>query len=262
MNLKQPSGIQFMLFSALSFALMAVCVKLSHQAGIPVFEIIAARAVVSVLISYVDVKRKGISLWGNNKPLLLARGIVGTLSLMCVYYAVTIFPLAEATILQYTHPVFTAVLAFLLLKERISSSTFICIVFCFVGLYLIVQPSLGDHSQHIAFFNYIIALSGAFGSAIAYVIVRKLSRSEDSSVIIFYFPMIALPVSLLLLLQTNHIVIPQPQYHCIADFSGYIYSRRTVGINKSNANRSRRKGLSLLLCTSGFFYDFRFYTFR
>ena len=42
-----------------------------------------------------------------------------------------------------------------------------------------------------------MAVLGALGSAVAYVLVRKLSQSEDSSVIIFYFPLIALPVSIL-----------------------------------------------------------------
>ncbi|MFA0372566.1 EamA/RhaT family transporter, partial [Vibrio sp. 10N.222.54.F6] len=83
------------------------CVKYISNYGIPVFEIVAARALVSLIISYVDVKRKRISIWGNNKPLLFVRGTVGTAALMCVYYAVTTLPLAEATILQYVHPVFT-----------------------------------------------------------------------------------------------------------------------------------------------------------
>jgi len=47
--------------------------------------------------------------------------------------------------------------------------------------------------------SIVIALLGAFGSAVAYVIVKRLSASEDSSVIIFYFPLIALPLSVLLL---------------------------------------------------------------
>ncbi|MCV6039189.1 hypothetical protein OFP00_39520, partial [Escherichia coli] len=48
-------------------------------------------------------------------------------------------------------------------------------------------------------FSVMIAILGAFGSSIAYVIVRKLSQTEDSSVIIFYFPLVALPASLLLI---------------------------------------------------------------
>lgn len=195
-----PAGVRFMLLSALGFALMSACVKYVSIHGIPVFEIVAARALVSLIISYLDVKRKRISIWGNNKPLLLIRGIIGTFALMCVYYSVTTLPLAEATILQYVHPVFTALLGLLLLKERVQTSTLICIVFCLLGLWVMVQPSL-DHTieYQLPMFSVMTALLGALGSSIAYIIVRKLSQTEDSSVIIMYFPLIALPVSLVLI---------------------------------------------------------------
>ncbi|WP_100752740.1 DMT family transporter [Vibrio salilacus] len=195
-----PAGVRFMLLSALGFALMSACVKYVSIHGIPVFEIVAARALVSLIISYLDVKRKRISIWGNNKPLLLIRGIIGTVALMCVYYSVTTLPLAEATILQYVHPVFTALLGLLLLKERVQTSTLICIAFCLLGLWVMVQPSL-DHTieYQLPMFSVMTALLGALGSSIAYIIVRKLSQTEDSSVIIMYFPLIALPVSLVLI---------------------------------------------------------------
>ncbi|NLS12065.1 DMT family transporter [Vibrio sp. SM6] len=207
-----PVGVRFALLSALGFALMSACVKYVSLYGIPVFEIVAARALVSLILSYLDVKRKGISIWGNNKPLLFARGAVGTLALMCVYYAVTTLPLAEATILQYVHPVFTALLGWLVLKERIQMSTVGCILLCLIGLSLIIQPSLAQYQQNVdsatslPLTSVLVALLGAFGSAIAYVIVRRLSRSEDASVIIFYFPLVALPTSLLFVSQ--HFVMP------------------------------------------------------
>ncbi len=194
-----PVGVRFMLLSAFGFALMSACVKYTSNYGIPVFEIVAARALVSLVISYIDVKRKGISPWGNNKPLLFVRGAVGTCALMCVYYAVTTLPLAEATILQYVHPVFTALLGLLLLKERIQQSTMICIAFCLAGLLVMVQPSMGGEQSELPMFSIMIALCGALGSSIAYVIVRKLSQTEDSSVIILYFPLVALPVSMFLI---------------------------------------------------------------
>ncbi|KGY14449.1 membrane protein [Vibrio tubiashii] len=191
-----------MLLSALGFALMSASVKYVSNYGIPVFEIVAARALVSLVISYLDVKRKGISVWGNNKPLLFARGTIGTVALMCVYYSVTTLPLAEATILQYVHPVFTALLGVLILKERIQTSTMICIAFCLAGLWVMVQPNMnGNAAEELPMFSILIALLGAFGSSIAYVIVRRLSQTEDSSVIIFYFPLVALPASLLLALN-------------------------------------------------------------
>ncbi|HGY9593211.1 TPA: DMT family transporter [Vibrio campbellii] len=195
-----PIGVRFMVLSAFGFALMSATVKHVSLHGIPVFEIVAARALVSLVISYLYVKRKGISVWGNNKPLLFARGAVGTMALMCVYYSVTTLPLAEATIFQYIHPVFTALLAVFFLKERIQSSTFICIALCLLGVYVMVRPETGPDAEHaLPMFSVMIAILGAFGSSIAYVIVRKLSQTEDSSVIIFYFPLVALPASILLI---------------------------------------------------------------
>lgn len=202
-----PIGVRFMLFSAMGFALMSMFVKLVGSYQIPLFEIVAARALVSLVISYLDVKRKHISIWGNNKKLLLARGVIGTISLICVYYSVTTLPLAAATILQYVHPIFTALLAVFFLKERIQTPTIICIVFCLIGLTVMVVPGMeSDVSYHLPLFSVGIALLGAFGSANAYVIVRKLSNTEDSSVIIFYFPLVALPVSLLLI--GNDFIMP------------------------------------------------------
>ena len=200
LNSMIPIGVRFMVLSAFGFALMSATVKYVSLHGIPVFEIVAARALVSLVISYLDVKRKGISVWGNNKPLLFARGAVGTMALMCVYYSVTTLPLAEATIFQYIHPIFTALLAVFFLKERIQSSTFICIALCLLGVYVMVRPETGPDAEHaLPMFSVMIAILGAFGSSIAYVIVRKLSQTEDSSVIIFYFPLVALPASILLI---------------------------------------------------------------
>lgn len=195
-----PVGVRFMVLSAFGFALMSACVKYVSNYGIPVFEIVAARALVSLIISYLDVKRKKISIWGQNKPLLFLRGAVGTASLMCVYSAVTMLPLAEATILQYVHPVFTALLGVLFLKERVQKSTLVCIAFCLAGLLVMVQPNMNSEIvNELPLFSIMIALCGAFGSSIAYVIVRKLSQTEDSSVIIFYFPLVALPISTILM---------------------------------------------------------------
>jgi len=203
-----PLSVRYMVLSAMGFSVMAVFVKLASIRGIPVLEIVSARALVSLVLSYFDVKRKGIALFGNRKDLLIARGAVGALTLVCVYYALTQIPLAEATVLQYLHPMFTAFLAVFFLKERLQISTLICIVFSFLGMLAIARPELffGMSENHLSQFAIGIAVLGAFGSAIAYVLVRKLNKTEDASVIIFYFPLIALPLSLILL--GNNFVMP------------------------------------------------------
>ncbi len=206
-----PISARYMVLSALGFALMGACVKAAGHDGIPVLEIVAARALVSCCISYLDVRRKGISIWGHNKLLLMARGLTGTLALVCVFYAVTVLPLAEATLVQYLNPLFTALLAFAFLKEVIQRSTIVSIVLSLIGLLVMVNPEilLGNvmiSAGALPLDGVVAALLGALGSAVAYVFVRQLSKTEDPSVIIFYFPIIALPVSVLLL--GNNFVMP------------------------------------------------------
>lgn len=227
-----PVGVRFMLMSALAFAIMTACVKLVSTHGIPVFEIVAARAIVSLIISYVDVRRKQLSVWGHNKKLLIARGAVGSLALICVYYAVTTLPLAEATILQYLHPVFTALLALMFLKERIQRSTIVCILFCILGLVLIVSPEIAlSAGEELPLISVAIALMGAFGSAIAYVIVKRLSSTEDSSVIIFYFPLMALPLSVFLL--GDDFVMPDAEALVLLILIGIFTQIGQIGLTKA-----------------------------
>lgn len=228
-----PAAIRYMLLSALGFALMAACVKAVSGYGIPVLEIVAARAAVSLFLSYLDVKRKRISIWGHNKPLLVARGVAGALALVCVYYSVTTLTLADATVLQYTYPAFTAVLALLFLGERIKASTLICILLSFLGVMVMVRPFGGESLINLPHLSLMAALAGAFGSAVAYVIVRKLSQSEDSSVIIFYFPLVALPASILML--GDDFVMPGTEALVLLLLVGIFTQVGQIGLTKAMA---------------------------
>jgi drug/metabolite transporter (DMT)-like permease len=232
-----PMSVWYMLISALGFALMAACVKEVSGLGIPVLEIVAARAIVSGIISYADIKRKKISLWGHNKTLLIARGTVGSFALMFVYYAVTTLPLAEATVLQYLHPVFTAVLALYFLKESIQRSTIACIVISLLGLFIIIQPNLAqpnlqlDSVVQYPWISIGAGILGALGSAIAYIIIKKLTKTDDSSVIIFYFPMIAFPISMILL--GSDFVIPSLAATGLLILVGIFTQVGQVGLTKA-----------------------------
>lgn len=199
-----------MLVSAFGFAVMSACVKSVSTYGIPVLEIVAARSLVSAFISYADIKRKKISPWGTNKPLLITRGAVGALGLFFVYYSVTTLPLAEATILQYLHPVFTAILAVIFLKETVQRSTLLCIVLSLIGLSVMVMPNVSiEHLSQGMPYSWLsigAGVLGAFISAVAYIIIKQLTKTEDSSVIVFYFPFVAFPISMILL--GNNFVMP------------------------------------------------------
>jgi len=235
-----PMSVWYMLLSALGFSLMAACVKEVSGLGIPVLEIVAARAIVSGIISYVDIKRKKISMWGHNKPLLIARGTVGAFALMFVYYAVTTLPLAEATVLQYLHPVFTAILAVFFLKEVIQRSTIACIAISLVGLYIIIQPNLQlEQGIQYPWISIGAGILGALGSAVAYVLVKKLTKTDDSAVIIFYFPLVAFPISVVLL--GNDFVMPSLAAIGLLILVGIFTQIGQVGLTKAFQNADANK---------------------
>ncbi|WP_328797988.1 DMT family transporter [Marinobacterium alkalitolerans] len=232
--MRLATGARYMLLSALGFALMAVCVKSAAARGIPVLEIVAFRAFVSLVLSYLNIKRKRLSVWGNNKPLLIARGTVGAFALMCVFYAVSTLPLAEATVLQYTYPAFTAVIALWFLKERIQVATMLCIGMSILGVIVMMQPNLREGLiADASSLSIVAALLGALGSAVAYVMVRHLNRTDDSCVIIFYFPLIALPVSVALL--GDGFVMPNLEELALLILVGIFTQVGQIGLTKAMA---------------------------
>ncbi|MDA9557027.1 DMT family transporter [Vibrio sp.] len=194
-------SIQYMLTSGLGFTLMAVCVKLANFEGIPLFEIIAVRAFVSLVLSYLTVKRKGLSPWGSHYTLLSLRGALGTVALVGVYYALTELPLAVATIIHNTSPILTSVLAFLFLKEKVQSSTIISIIFGMIGVFIVTNPDIifVAAESNLSTNGILAAIGAAICSSFAFIVVKKLSKTEDPSVIVLYFPLFALPASLFLL---------------------------------------------------------------
>ena len=190
-----------MVLSALSFSLMTVCVK-RLDGRIPLAEVVLARALVSAALSWWLLRRAGISPWGKRRGLLVLRGLVGTAGLFCVYAAVMQLPLASATVLQYLHPTFSALLAWLLLREPLNGRLAGAIALGWLGVLLVAHPPAllphlpGASGEGLPPLGVLIAVVGALISAVAYVLVRALARSEDPLVIVFYFPLMALPISL------------------------------------------------------------------
>jgi len=202
------SGPLSMVASALAFSLMAVAVKVAGE-RLPSQEIVLARAVVSLVLSYGLLRRAGVAPLGNHRGLLVLRGVCGFLGLSCVFYAVTHLPLAEATVIQYLHPTFTALIAAVALRERIGFATTVASAISLLGVVLVARPawligSLASSQGTGAPLDALAlaaAIGGAFFSGAAYVVVRRLARTEHPLVIVLYFPLITVPATLPTLIE-------------------------------------------------------------
>jgi drug/metabolite transporter (DMT)-like permease len=186
-----------MVLSAFSFSLMTVFVKLAGK-RLPWQELVVARAAVTLVLSYAWLRVAKIPAFGEHRALLVVRGAFGFMGLSSVYYAVTHLPLAEATVIQYLYPPLTATLASLLLREPFERSAVVSIGLGLAGLLLVAQPTalFGGIAAPLDPGGLIAAFLGAFFSACAYVTVRTLGQGEHPLVIVFYFPLVALPASL------------------------------------------------------------------
>jgi len=190
-------GFWYVVASAFAFSIMTSLVKVAGE-RLPSQEVVAARAAVSLVLSWWMVRRAGLSPWGTHRRLLFFRGLLGYLALSCVFHSVAVMPLADATVIQYLYPLFTALLATALLGERPTIRIAVAGVASLAGVALVAKPSFlfGSVATAPSLVDVTIAVAGAFFTAVAYVGVKKLTELEHPLVIVFYFPLVTLPATL------------------------------------------------------------------
>lgn len=190
-----------MILSATSFCFMTVFVKL---AGISMstIQIVFIRGVFTLVATGIFIYREKIYPFGNHKRLLVARGITGTLALFLVYESLKRFPLSEATVIQYLFPIFTALVAALIISEPLNKNIIGAIMVGLFGVYTILGFPFLMTESNINLYNVGIAITGSFLTGVAYVLVRQATKvNEHPLVVMFYFPLFTVPICLPLLLS-------------------------------------------------------------
>ena len=181
----------FLLLASLFFSLMTVCVKKIDN-RIPIYELVFFRSIFSLIITYIIIKKKNIYPWGKNKFLLILRGALGTLALMCIFYAIRNMPLSIATVIQYTYPIFISIFSVIFINEKLNKYIIFALFIGWLGILIILNPyrlySLDINLKNI---SILISFIGAISTSLAYITVKKLSYEEDIFVIIKYFPLIS-----------------------------------------------------------------------
>jgi RarD protein len=180
-------GVLYMLGSTLAFACMQICVKfLPH---LPAHELILFRSLVSIVLSVAILKKLEIQLLGNNKKVLLMRGVFGTTALLMFFYTLQNIPLASAVTLQYLSPIFTALFAAIFLKEKMQMKQWLYFGVSFAGVALIK-----GFDERISLNFMLLGICSAMFSGMAYTCIRRLKDSEHPLVVVLYFPLVAIPI--------------------------------------------------------------------
>ena len=176
-----------MFFATIFFMVVKIFVKMLPH--IPPMEIVFFRCLISFLITYYLLKRKGHNILGTNRSLLMMRGIFGTIGLYCYFVILQEIPLATASTLIYFTPLFTSLVGVFLLREKMSIIQWVLLLIAFFGIILIQ-----GFDSRVNIFYLLIGLGGSLCAAFAYSIIRYLRDKEHSLVLMIYFPMIAFPI--------------------------------------------------------------------
>ena len=180
-----------LILASFFFSLMTVCVKKIDN-RIPIYELVFFRSLLSLLITSLIINKKNLNPWGKNKPLLILRGILGTIALVCIFYAIKNMPLNISTVIQYTYPIFISIFAGVLINEKITKNLIIASITGWLGILIILNPyQLSSLNIELDKFTVLIAFLGSISTALAYITVKKLSLTEDIFIIIKYFPLIS-----------------------------------------------------------------------
>lgn len=172
-----------MFISTLAFSLANVIVKqVSH---IPPMEVVFFRCFFASLFCFIGLYRAGADWKGSNHVLLLARGVFGTTALYFFFTTIQNVPLASAMTIQYLSPIFTSVIAIVVLSEKVKAIQWVFYVMAFGGVLLIER-----FDPRISPFYLALGIMSAFCSGVAYNLVRRMREREHPLTVVLHFQLV------------------------------------------------------------------------
>lgn len=184
-------AIGLRLFAILCLAIMVTAIKLAGQRGVHVMEILFYRQFLSLPLILIWLwAGPGItSVRTSRIGAHVSRTALGLTGMALNFLAVTILPLAEATAISFTVPIFATILSALVLKEATGIHRWSAVLLGFCGVLVMVGPNTGHFPpQGVA-----VAIGAAVMIAVTSIVLRQISRTEGVATTVFWFTMLSLP---------------------------------------------------------------------
>lgn len=192
-----------MLIASFTFAVMGAFAKLASE-SMSSLEVVFFRNIAGVILVGIAVLKKPMKHPGGKPLLLFFRGFMGFVALLAFFYNIAHISLGDAMTYSKTSPIFTAIFAWLFLKEKLSWKAWLAVFVGFVGIVFITQPSGFGFSKY----DWLGIFSGV-GAALAYTSVRELKAYYDTRAIVLSFMLVGTIGPLLLFLISPYIHAPE-----------------------------------------------------
>jgi len=172
---------------------MSALIKYAEAGGVHLVELLFWRQflAIPILVGWALASGAGLAAFATSRPgAHLRRGMFGMVGMMLNFGAVILLPLAEATTMNFTAPIWAVILSVLILKARPGIWRWSSVLIGFAGVLLIARPGSGDIPAEGA----AVALGGAFMMALISIQLADLGRTEKPLSIVFWFALVSSPV--------------------------------------------------------------------
>ncbi|MDC7786631.1 DMT family transporter [Rhodoplanes sp. TEM] len=191
-------AILIKIVSVALFALMSALVRYVGEAGIPLGQVVFFRSAFALilLVAMYAVRRELAVAVRTRRPLgHVGRGSIAVFGMFLNFAALARLPLVDATAISFAAPMITVALAALVLSERVRAYRWTAVAIGFGGVLVMLWPYLGlgrlvTAGSAEATVGALCALGAAFSNAFAVIQTRRLTDSETTPSIVFYFSLI------------------------------------------------------------------------
>jgi drug/metabolite transporter (DMT)-like permease len=190
MNDRIPLAIATRLLSAFLFATMNAVIKLAQAGGASLGEILFFRQFIAALvIGAVVAAGPGVaSLKSRRFPAHVLRCVLGLMAMAATFTAILALPLAEATTLGFSMPIFATILGALVLREPTGWHRWGAVIAGFVGVIIVARPG----AANFPLWGAAAGLAGAFMTAVVSILLRQITRTESPMTTVFWFSTLSL----------------------------------------------------------------------
>jgi drug/metabolite transporter (DMT)-like permease len=182
---RTPSKPMAALWMAGWLALMLIIAIAGREAlrELNVFQLMLMRSAIGLCLLYPLIHRSGgfAVVKTSRLPQHIARNSIHFCAQLGWFYALTLIPIGQVVAIEFTMPIWTAILAAMFLGERITIWKTLAIALGLIGVILIVRPATGEIDP-----GQLIALAAAVGFGISIAMVKSLTRTEQTLAIIFW----------------------------------------------------------------------------
>jgi Predicted permeases len=178
-------GIALRIGGVTCFAAMMAAMKYGARHGVGPAEILFYRNFFSLptIILWV-VFNGGLSAVKTNRPRAHAtRSALGLSVMFCTFVALSMLPLAEATVISFSAPLFATMLSALVLKERVLWHRWAAIAVGLLGVLIVVRPG----GAGLPALGVAVALTGAIGAGVVTITLRQIGQTESATATVFWF---------------------------------------------------------------------------